>query len=29
MEKYLRDVISFLHSAGTNQAQRIRAMKYL
>lgn len=29
MEKYLRDVISFLHSAGTNQAQRVRAMKYL
>ncbi len=28
MEKYLRDVVSFLHSAGTNQAQRIRAMSY-
>ena len=29
MEKYLRDVISFLHSAGTNQAQRVRAMAHL
>ncbi len=29
MEKYLRDVVSFLHSAGTNQAQRIRTMAYL
>ena len=28
MEKYLRDVISFLHSAGTNQAQRVRTMAY-
>ncbi|MBT3351377.1 MAG: hypothetical protein HOJ95_16195 [Nitrospinaceae bacterium] len=29
MEKYLRDVTSFLHSAGTNEAQRVRAMPYL
>jgi len=29
MEKYLRDVTSFLHSAGTNEAQRVRSMPYL
>ena len=29
MEKYLRDVTSFLHSDGTNQTMRIRSMKYL
>ena len=29
MEKYLRDVTSFLHSDGTNQAMRIRAMNFL
>ncbi len=29
MEKYLRDVTSFLHSAGTNEAQRGRSMPYL
>ncbi len=29
MEKYLRDVTSFLHSDGTNQAMRIRSMKFL
>ena len=29
MEKYLRDVTSFLHSAGTNEAQHVRSMPYL
>ncbi|MEE9256504.1 MAG: acyl-CoA dehydrogenase family protein [bacterium] len=29
MEKYLRDVTSFLHSDGTNQAMRIRTMPFL
>ena len=29
MEKYLRDVTSFLHSDGTNQTMRIRSMKHL
>jgi len=29
MEKYLRDVTSFLHSDGTNQAMRVRAMRFL
>ncbi|MEK6711963.1 MAG: acyl-CoA dehydrogenase family protein [Nitrospinota bacterium] len=29
MEKYLRDVTSFLHSDGTNQAMRIRSMNFL
>ena len=29
MEKYLRDVTSFLHSDGTNQTMRILSMKYL
>ena len=29
MEKYLRDVASFLHSDGTNQVMRIRSMKFL
>jgi len=29
MEKYLRDVTSFLHSAGTNEAQRVRSMPFL
>ncbi|MDE0333050.1 MAG: acyl-CoA/acyl-ACP dehydrogenase [Nitrospinae bacterium] len=29
MEKYLRDVTSFLHSDGTNQVMRIRSMKFL
>ncbi len=29
MEKYLRDATSFLHSDGTNQAMRIRAMSFL
>ncbi|MFC1491356.1 acyl-CoA dehydrogenase family protein [Nitrospinota bacterium] len=29
MEKYMRDVASFLHSDGTNQAMRIRTMPFL
>ncbi|MDA1000514.1 MAG: acyl-CoA/acyl-ACP dehydrogenase [bacterium] len=29
MEKYLRDATSFLHSDGTNQAMRVRAMQFL
>jgi acyl-CoA dehydrogenase len=29
MEKYLRDVTSFLHSDGTNQAMRVRTMPFL
>ena len=29
MEKYMRDVTSFLHSDGTNQVMRIRSMKFL
>jgi alkylation response protein AidB-like acyl-CoA dehydrogenase len=29
MEKYLRDATSFLHSDGTNQAMRVRAMSFL
>ncbi|MFC1491941.1 acyl-CoA dehydrogenase family protein, partial [Nitrospinota bacterium] len=29
MEKYLRDVLSFLHSAGTNQTNRLSTMRRL